>query len=54
MKLSKSILQAMVVAVTVGTICSCEKPAADEGKKTSIEKSKSVNAPGGCPACGMG
>ncbi|MDO9375681.1 MAG: hypothetical protein V4725_03570 [Bacteroidota bacterium] len=54
MKLSKSILQAMVIAVTVGTICSCEKPSVDAEKKTATEKSKSVNPPEGCPACGMG
>ena len=29
MKLPKTLLTAMLVAVTTGTICSCEKPVAD-------------------------
>jgi hypothetical protein len=54
MKLSKTLLQAMLVAVTIGTLYSCEKPAADESKKTSSEKSSPGAPTEGCPACGMG
>jgi hypothetical protein len=54
MKLSKSLLRAMLVAVTAGTIISCEKPKVDEGKKPAIQKSNPGNIPEGCPACGMG
>jgi len=54
MKLSKTVLQAMIVAVTMGIISSCEKPCPEEGKKSATEKPKSGNEPVGCPACGMG
>ena len=57
MKLSKSLLQAMLVAVTAGTIISCEKPAVIEGKKAPLHKTgiaPTDSIPGGCPACGMG
>jgi hypothetical protein len=59
MKLSKSLLTAMMVAVTTGAIISCEKPKISEGKKTVIPNSKtgispSDTIPEGCPACGMG
>ena len=54
MKLSKSLLQAMLVAVTAGTIISCEKPKVDDGKKPVIEKAKPGSIPQSCPACGMG
>jgi hypothetical protein len=54
MKLSKTLLQAMIVAVTVGAISSCEKPYADEIKKKTTEKKQSERIPDGCPACGMG
>lgn len=54
MKLSKSILQAILVAVTAGTIISCEKASVDEGKKPDIQNPKTGNIPEGCPACGMG
>jgi len=54
MKLSKSLLQAMLIAVTAGTIISCEKPKVDEGKKPATENSKAGNEPQCCPACGMG
>ena len=53
MKLSKSLLHAILVAVTVGTISSCEKIKAGEGKKASTENPK-TGIPEGCPACGMG
>jgi hypothetical protein len=55
MKLSKTLLQAIVVAVTVGAISSsCEKPTADEMKKNTTEKKQSESYPDGCPGCGMG
>ena len=54
MKLSKSLLRAMLIAVTAGTIISCEKPKVDEGKKPTTEKSQAGSEPQGCPACGMG
>lgn len=57
MKLSKTLLSAMLVAVTTGTLISCEKARPDEDKKPAVQNPKSVpesNVPGGCPACGMG
>ena len=54
MKLSKSLLQAMLIAITAGTIISCEKPKVDEGKKPTTEKPKAGSEPQSCPACGMG
>ena len=59
MKLSKSLLQAMLVAVTTGTIISCEKPTIVEGKKAALQNPKTGTAPTDsiplcCPACGMG
>jgi hypothetical protein len=55
MKVSKTILQAMMVAIAVGTISSsCKKPGADEMKKNTTEKKQSQNIPESCPACGMG
>jgi hypothetical protein len=59
MKLSDSLLKAMLVAITAGTIVSCEKAEAEEIKKSATENPKSgtspeVNAPECCPACGMG
>jgi hypothetical protein len=59
MKLSKSLLQAMLIAVTTGTIISCEKPNIVEEKKATLQKSAKdtipvVNITEGCPACGMG
>jgi type II secretory ATPase GspE/PulE/Tfp pilus assembly ATPase PilB-like protein len=55
MKLSKSLLQAMLIAVAAGTISSCKKPA-DEVKKPAkeTEQTKTTAATDGCPACGMG
>lgn len=55
MKLSQTLLKAIMVAVTVGTITgSCKKPTADEMKKATTEKKQSETNPEGCPACGMG
>ena len=60
MKLSKSLLSAMLVAVASGTIISCEKAVPEEGKKPPIQNTKGGAStpegtlPEGCPACGMG
>lgn len=54
MKLPKTLLTAMLVAVTAGTISSCEKPNADATKKTPKQKTETQNNTGNCPACGMG
>jgi hypothetical protein len=53
MKLSKSLLQAMVLAVTVASISACEKPAPVK-EESSKQKPKSDSSYVGCPACGMG
>lgn len=53
MKLSKALLQAILVAVTVGAISSCEKPTVDAAQKSAKETPKE-HTPDGCPACGMG
>lgn len=51
MKLSKSLLQTIALAVTVvtvGTSCSGEQPKPEDGKN------KEQSAPYDCPGCGMG
>jgi hypothetical protein len=53
MKLSKSLLQAMVMAVTVASISSCEKPAPVK-EESSRQKPKTDSAYVSCPGCGMG
>jgi hypothetical protein len=55
MKLSKSLLSTIMVAVTVSTITSCTKDDADlEKQKKEAEKSKTEKVIDNCPACGMG
>ncbi|MEO7800664.1 MAG: hypothetical protein ABIR81_01620 [Ginsengibacter sp.] len=61
MKLSKTLLRTILVAVTVGTMSSCEKATVGEEKKVATENPKSggntqasESSPEGCPACGMG
>lgn len=54
MKLSKLLLQAMVVAIAAGTISSCKKENLEKIKKTVTGKPKPTNTPEPCPACGMG
>ncbi len=55
MKLSKTLLRAIMIAVTVGAInSSCEKPSAAEMKKNTTEKKQVESNPAGCPGCGMG
>lgn len=53
MKIAKPVLQAVLVAVTIGALSSCEKPAVSDAKKPATESPKSGNTDG-CPACGMG
>ncbi len=56
MKLSKTLLKTIMVAVTVGTTVSCSKSVG--GIKKKVEKSSKTDStyfvPGSCPACGMG
>ncbi len=52
MKLSKSLLQAIAVAVTVTTVttaCNEEQPNPEDGKTKEQQE-----APYDCPGCGMG
>ena len=51
MKLSKPLLQAIAVAVTVSTISSCAKEKIIDPK---APKGEQQNQLPGCPACGMG
>ncbi|ADB39176.1 hypothetical protein [Spirosoma linguale] len=51
MKLSKSLLQAIAVAVTVTTISSCAKDKVIDPKAPNGEQQK---VPYNCPGCGMG
>ncbi|SOD79248.1 chryseobasin-related MNIO class RiPP peptide [Spirosoma fluviale] len=52
MKLSKSLLQAIAVAVTVTTISSCGKGTVVDPKAPNGEQQKKV--PYNCPGCGLG
>ena len=54
MKLPKTLLTAMLIAVTTGTICSCEKPVADATKKSVKQKLETQGNTNNCPGCGMG
>ncbi len=51
MKLSKSLLQAMAIAVTVTTISSCTKGKVIDPKEPIGQQQK---VPYSCAACGMG
>jgi hypothetical protein len=52
MKLSKALLSALLVGVTVQTITSCNKK--DEPKPVTQTKEKGATELFNCPACGMG
>lgn len=59
MKISKTLMQAMLAAITTGTIVSCQKPKVDEWNKiTKTIKDSTLKThiqyPASCPACGMG
>lgn len=55
MKVSKTLLNTIMVAVTVGTISSCTKSVESKAKKqTEAKGDKTATTPVSCPACGMG
>jgi hypothetical protein len=55
MKISKTLLQTIMVAVTVGTIASCTKSVTSKSnKQADIKKAKTDSTQISCPACGMG
>jgi hypothetical protein len=55
MKLSKTLLNTIIVAVTVGTISSCTKSVEEKAtQQNEPNKPKTESVPEGCPACGMG
>jgi hypothetical protein len=52
MKLSKALLSAMLVGVTVQTITSCNKKG--EPKPLTETNQKETKEPNNCPGCGLG
>jgi len=57
MKLSKSLLSAILIGITMQTASSCtkDKEICDEKiKKEAKEKEVNKYSPESCPACGMG
>ena len=54
MKIAKTVLQGMLIAITAGMISSCEKPTVDNAKKPETQTPKTSAAPQDCPGCGMG
>lgn len=55
MKISKTLLQAIMVAVTAGTIASCTKSVASKSdKQADLKKEKTDSTQLCCLACGMG
>ncbi|MGN6214128.1 chryseobasin-related MNIO class RiPP peptide [Parafilimonas sp.] len=55
MKVSKTLLQAILVAVTASTVASCSKSVDSKPQKEKAAKTDSTYViPGNCPACGMG
>lgn len=56
MKLSKSLLSAILIGIAVQTTTSCKKEKLPEPKeKKEVKKTDAKNnVPESCPACGMG
>lgn len=54
MKIPKTLLQAIVIAMAAGSIVACKKP--KEEKKAAKENTEqnTQKTPELCPACGMG
>ena len=53
MKISKSLLQAIAIAVAIGTVSACTKDKTTQPNDEGNQKSKVENHDN-CPACGMG
>jgi hypothetical protein len=55
MKIPKTVIQTIMVAVTAGTIASCTKSVASKSsKEANTNKAKTDSTLVYCPACGMG
>lgn len=57
MKLSKSLLSAVMIGIAVHAATSCkkDKPSTDKAKQEAEKKSQEKTShPDPCPACGMG
>jgi hypothetical protein len=56
MKLSKSLLGAILIGITLQTTTSCKKEKESPGAKTEAQKKEEEKAKNSdpCPACGMG
>lgn len=54
MKLSKLLLNAILISVAAGTLTACEKDKEDQTEKAKKEKTEKKNYPDSCPGCGMG
>lgn len=56
MKLSKSLLSALLVGISLQTVSSCgkEKLPEPKDKKEAKKEDRKPTVPGNCPACGMG
>lgn len=55
MKLSKALLGAIVVGITVQTTVSCSKKNTPEPKEQAAKQGKGTSqVPNNCPGCGMG
>jgi hypothetical protein len=54
MKLSKLLLNAILISVTAGALTSCEKEKEEKTEKTSKEKLDKSKIPYNCPGCGLG
>lgn len=57
MKISKTLLQTIAVAVAISTSAACTKSVDGKSKKFFDKKTKTDSTcviPYGCPACGMG
>jgi uncharacterized lipoprotein len=55
MKISKTLIKTIMVAVSVGTISACTKSVEPKAtKQNEVKSPKTEQVPEGCPACGMG
>lgn len=55
MKLSKSLLSAIIIGISLQTVTSCKKDKlASPKEKKEVKKEDKKSVPESCPACGMG